>query len=131
MPVASWSWGRLPLPVGGGSYWRILPTAVLLKALSSMVRTGTRPILYFHPSEFDLEPLRSSLAVPKMSLVGARGAYVAARDEIGRRRISPRLRAIAQRFRLGPLQAALLSEPDRSTMRVGKGGAIETIGRRQ
>src|SRR5262249_19653706 len=50
-PVARWG----PVPIGGGSSWRVLP--------APLIRRGLRDfdVLYFHPYEFSPEPLRASL----------------------------------------------------------------------
>ncbi len=57
-PLAVCRWGRVVLPVGGGAYWRVLPSAVLWRGLHDLGRRTTLPVLYFHPYEFAPEPLR-------------------------------------------------------------------------
>ena len=84
LPVATWG----PLPVGGGSYWRVLPTRVLERGLRDY------SVLYFHPYEFSAEPLRAEL--PRTA--------AATRLELwrntGRGLVAARLRQIARRHRL-------------------------------
>ena len=50
------------LPVGGGAYWRVLPAAVIARSLRGLIAEGAAPALYFHPYEFDPEPLRADAA---------------------------------------------------------------------
>jgi polysaccharide deacetylase family protein (PEP-CTERM system associated) len=84
--------GRLPL--GGGSYWRLLPAGVLHRALRPL------DVLYFHPYEFSPVPLRAVLgasATPRQrAIAGSRSLWRnAARGSLPRR-----LRSIARRYRL-------------------------------
>jgi len=89
-PVATWG----PLPIGGGSYWRILPAGVIARGLREF------SVLYFHPYEFAPEPLRASLppspAVRQRALALARAAW----RNTGRGRVARRLGHIARRYRL-------------------------------
>jgi Domain of unknown function (DUF3473) len=97
-------WGRLVLPVGGGAYWRVLPGAVLRRALDDLSRQTALPVLYFHPYEFAPEPLR--IALPRRptgrELVRETWRYVW--QNTRRRLIEPRLREAAARFRLVPIR---------------------------
>jgi polysaccharide deacetylase family protein (PEP-CTERM system associated) len=54
--------GRHRLPFGGGTYWRVLPDAVIRAAMRSHFDRGDAPTVYFHPYEFDPRPLRLGLA---------------------------------------------------------------------
>jgi polysaccharide deacetylase family protein (PEP-CTERM system associated) len=51
------------VPVGGGGYFRLLPPALLERALRQTARTGAPPVamLYFHPWEFDPDQPRLPL----------------------------------------------------------------------
>jgi polysaccharide deacetylase family protein (PEP-CTERM system associated) len=60
-PIAVRRSGRLHVPIGGGSYWRFLPAGFIRHGLRDLARRGTT-VLYFHPYEFDEEPLRADLA---------------------------------------------------------------------
>jgi polysaccharide deacetylase family protein (PEP-CTERM system associated) len=88
LPVAA---GRLP--VGGGAYWRVLPTAVIARSLRGLVEQGAAPALYFHPYEFDPEPLRAEVH-------GAAASLRALRRNVARGTIAARLRKIAAEFPL-------------------------------
>ena len=59
-PIAVARWGRLRLPVGGGSYWRVLPPVVLRACLERGGKGEGLP-LYFHPYECDDRPLNLPL----------------------------------------------------------------------
>jgi polysaccharide deacetylase family protein (PEP-CTERM system associated) len=102
-PVAVWRGRRGRLPVGGASYWGLVPRAVTLHGLS---RAGHFAGLYLHPHEFDPQPLRAGLSqgAPVSQRVHAVGR--AAQRNVARRRAPAVLRAIAERFDLIPYGAA-------------------------
>jgi polysaccharide deacetylase family protein (PEP-CTERM system associated) len=53
VPVAIASWGPFQLPVAGGGYFRLLPTAVLERAIGTMLEESRPVILYCHPYEWN------------------------------------------------------------------------------
>lgn len=58
-PPAVARWLGLPLPVGGGGYFRLFPVWVTLCLLQSINRQGRRPfVVYIHPWEVDPEQPR-------------------------------------------------------------------------
>jgi polysaccharide deacetylase family protein (PEP-CTERM system associated) len=87
LPVA----GGRSVPIGGGSYWRVLPAAFLERALG---RCEMPAVLYFHPYEFD--PYRLDAELPAGSPAGqrARAAVRSLRASPGRARLRARLRRI-------------------------------------
>ena len=91
-PVAGRRW-----PVGGGSYWRLLPAAALNRALR---RSDGVTTLYFHPYECDPKLLRAALPPS----VGVRERLRALAWHLwfnpGRRRVPARIRRVARDFRL-------------------------------
>jgi polysaccharide deacetylase family protein (PEP-CTERM system associated) len=93
-PVAVGRWRGRRLPVGGGSYWRVLPRRVLFDALHAAAGPDAAPVLYFHPYEFDFAPLRA--AGPRTARGTAQALYWNAR----RGRIAELLRAAAGEFEL-------------------------------
>ena len=104
-PVAVWRSPLRTMPVGGASYWTVLPRRLVLHGLR---QAGPLAGLYLHPQELDPEPLR----------VGARGASAvqqvhaalrSAQRNSARRRAPAMLRAIAERFRLIPYGEAYAS----------------------
>jgi polysaccharide deacetylase family protein (PEP-CTERM system associated) len=100
LPVAVAPIGKRTLPVGGGSYWRLLPERPLLALLHRAAAENPYPVLYFHPYETDPQPLRADLP-PGASL---RQRLTRASRSLWRntRRtaVVPRLRAVAREFRL-------------------------------
>jgi polysaccharide deacetylase family protein (PEP-CTERM system associated) len=89
-PVATW--GRLP--IGGGSYWRLLPAPVIERGLHDY------QVLYFHPYEFAREPLRPDLPpapTPRQRLFAA---TLATWRNTGRGLVARRLRSVARTHRL-------------------------------
>jgi peptidoglycan-N-acetylglucosamine deacetylase len=81
------------IPVGGGAYWRAFPTPVIARALRGLIDQGALPALYFHPYEFDPEPLRADGG-------GAAGTLLGLRRNIARGSVATRLRKIAGDFPL-------------------------------
>src|SRR5262245_6238411 len=69
-PVTIFRLGGATVPMGGGSYWRILPAPVLRRGLRSILKRATYPALYFHPYECDPERLR--LELPDSPATGTR-----------------------------------------------------------
>jgi peptidoglycan/xylan/chitin deacetylase (PgdA/CDA1 family) len=96
-PVAVWRAGRTPVPVSGASYWAVLPTAFVLRALG---HTAPMAGLYLHPHEFDPQPLRAELARGAPAHQRAHARLRAAQRNGSRRRAGVVLRAIARRHRL-------------------------------
>jgi polysaccharide deacetylase family protein (PEP-CTERM system associated) len=90
LPVATW--GRLP--IGGGSYWRFLPAAVIERGLRDF------HVLYFHPYEFAQNALSADLpagaALRQRALAATRSAW----RNTGRGLVARRLREIARTHRL-------------------------------
>lgn len=98
-PVAVWRARTARIPVGGASYWQLLPTPVLLTGLA---RAGEYAGLYLHPNELDPEPLHADL--PASATPGQR-AHATLREiqrNGARRRAPAALKAIARRFELIP-----------------------------
>jgi polysaccharide deacetylase family protein (PEP-CTERM system associated) len=101
-PVAVWRAGRageIRIPVGGASYWQVLPTPVLLRGLS---QAGPDAGLYLHPNELDPEPLRALLPKDATLQQKAHARLREAQRNGARRRAPGVLKAIAQRFELIP-----------------------------
>jgi polysaccharide deacetylase family protein (PEP-CTERM system associated) len=112
--------GRLrgrSIPIGGGSYWRMLPKPLLFRALRSAAGPSAAPVLYFHPYEFDPRPLAASLpaAAPAQQRLGARRAnlYWNAR----RPRIARLLREVAADFRFITYEDYLAAAGERDRAR--------------
>lgn len=51
-PLATWRSFGVTLPVAGGTYYRLLPTILLRRAMRQLDGSGRTIVLYFHPYEF-------------------------------------------------------------------------------
>ena len=51
-PIASWQLFGRRIAIGGGSYFRFLPVALLRKAFDDLERQHHPAVVYFHPYEF-------------------------------------------------------------------------------
>jgi polysaccharide deacetylase family protein (PEP-CTERM system associated) len=98
-PVAVWRVGHAPLPVGGPSYWGVMPLQLILRGLEEAGPLGG---LYLHPHEVDPAPLRPQLPSGTPADRRARATLKAVQRNVARRRAPGVLRAIAGRFRLIP-----------------------------
>ena len=80
VPVAIWSRGSVRVPVAGGGYFRVLPVAVLERAIRSI--GNTRPaVVYCHPYEFAPGELDEYPSVPRR----LRASQQLGRPSFGRR----------------------------------------------
>jgi polysaccharide deacetylase family protein (PEP-CTERM system associated) len=97
-PVAVWRSPAGTVPVGGASYWAVLPTRLVIRGLQ---QAGAHAGLYLHPHELDPEPLRAEAgaASPPQRL---HARVRAAQRNSARRRAPTVLKAIAERFTLIP-----------------------------
>jgi polysaccharide deacetylase family protein (PEP-CTERM system associated) len=98
-PVAVWRTRGIKIPVGGASYWQVLPTPVVLKGLQD---AGPLAGLYLHPYELDPEPLRALLPVEATRAQHVHARVRETQRNGARRRAPGMLRAIARRFDLIP-----------------------------
>jgi polysaccharide deacetylase family protein (PEP-CTERM system associated) len=98
-PVAVWRTGRTKIPVGGASYWQVLPTPLILTGLE---KAGDLAGLYLHPNELDPEPLRAHLPNTATHKQRAHARLREAQRNGARRRAPGVLKAIARRFELIP-----------------------------
>jgi len=98
-PVAVWHPGPATVPVGGASYWQVLPTALVLKGLE---HAGNNAGLYLHPNELDPQPLRAALSAGATPKQRAHARLREAQRNGARRRAPGVLKTIARRFELIP-----------------------------
>ncbi len=96
LPVAVWG----SVPVGGGAYWRALPPPVLKRALAGVRRRTAYPVLYFHPYEFDAEPLRAALPPSPTTRQRLQSTTRSIWRNTGRHLVARRLREVARRYEL-------------------------------
>jgi peptidoglycan-N-acetylglucosamine deacetylase len=99
LPVAVWHTLGRRVPVGGPSYWGVMPTTLVLRGLRE---AGPMAGLYVHPYEFDPSPLDPRLPPGLPLAARAHGELRALQRNAARRRAPGVLRAIAERHRLIP-----------------------------
>jgi polysaccharide deacetylase family protein (PEP-CTERM system associated) len=105
IPLAVRPVAGLSVPLGGGSYWRVLPARTVVRALSG--GDGGQPALYFHPYEFDPEPLRLDLPRHFTAKQRALAAFRCLRANPGRRHLRSTLRRVARECSLTSYEGAL------------------------
>ncbi len=105
-PVTVWPVRGRSVPMGGGAYWRALPTSVLRRALREVVAENSYPVLYFHPYELDPQPLRASLPESPTPKQRALAAWKSVQRNPGRRLVADRIRAIAREYTLTSYEEA-------------------------
>lgn len=96
LPVAVWG----SVPVGGGAYWRVVPPRLLDHALDRVRRRTDYPVLYFHPYEFDSEPLKAALPPSPSARQRLSSTTRSLWRNTGRQIIARRLREVAHRYKL-------------------------------
>jgi polysaccharide deacetylase family protein (PEP-CTERM system associated) len=96
LPVPVWR----RIPIGGGSYWRLLPAPALRRGLEAVRAQNAYPVLYFHPYEFDPQPLRAALPRSPTARQRLRSTTRSLWRNTGRTLVAGRLREIARDYRL-------------------------------
>ncbi len=90
IPVSTVALGSWTLPCGGGGYFRLLPYALMSRALRRINQHDRRPgVFYFHPWEIDP-------AQPRIAGAGARARF---RHYTNLSRMEPKLREVLGDFR--------------------------------
>lgn len=87
------------LPVGGGTYWRLAPWAMVRWGLDRLRANGDAATLYLHPYEFDPDDLRLDTA-PRPPVAAA----VEARYNLRRPRVAEQLARVAARYAVTPIE---------------------------
>jgi polysaccharide deacetylase family protein (PEP-CTERM system associated) len=100
LPISVGELGGRRLPIGGGSYWRLLPTPLLVRGLRTALATNAHPVLYFHPYELDPSPLRARLPPSPSARQRVKALERAVWRNLGRTLVAKRVRAAAREFRL-------------------------------
>lgn len=98
MPIAVWKLGHLTIPIGGGSYWRVLPTRWLHAGLHESSQSNACSAIYFHPYEYDPEALRIEPSGSSTRLQRVAAAYLNLRFNTCRKWIRPRLQTVVRPF---------------------------------
>ncbi len=98
-PIAVWHTPAGPIPVGGASYWAVLPTRVIVNGLGA---AGALAGLYLHPQELDPRWLRAEFPSHAGVRQRAHGALRALQRNVARLRAVRVLKAIAREHELIP-----------------------------
>ena len=98
-PIAVWHGRYGRVPVGGASYWALMPTEAVI---SGLAHAGDYAGLYLHPQELDPQPLRVGLPPGSSPLQRGHGALRELQRNVARRRAPGVLRAIAGAFQVIP-----------------------------
>lgn len=101
-PLATWRIARRNLSVAGGSYFRLIPSILLARALRALEGERLPAVLYFHPYEFHADTLRLEDLSWRQRV---RPAYAKYRilHNVATRRIEARLVALLRSFQFVPL----------------------------
>ncbi|MCB9594600.1 MAG: polysaccharide deacetylase family protein [Sandaracinaceae bacterium] len=95
--------GAVRIPIGGGTYWRVLPYPMIRRGLHDLATRSSPPALYFHPYEFDPEPLR----LERGGVSEAQALRMELRTNPRRHVIGERLARIASEFSFQPYEEYL------------------------
>jgi hypothetical protein len=99
VPVAILTLGAWRLPVAGGGYFRVLPAALLERALRAITAQARPAVVYCHPYEFSADELGDYR--------GAVDAKVLVAQGIGRRSVTGRVSALLERLPFGRFDRVL------------------------
>lgn len=92
IPPATVSWGSLRLPLAGGGGFRITPEWLLKRAVQKLNDSGKLLVTYFHPYEFDSQPLDVFLSGrPTLLKHRLRGRQWNFHQNLGRHTMTPKL----------------------------------------
>jgi polysaccharide deacetylase family protein (PEP-CTERM system associated) len=104
LPVASFTWGRRRLPIGGGGYFRLFPYAMIRRGLRQLNRAGHPATIYMHPYEYDpIEFSELGYPVPWRQRL---------HQGLGRRRFPKKINRMLSEFRFGSMQEVIESLGD-------------------
>ena len=105
-PITVWRVRGRAIPVGGGAYWRVAPTALLRRALREVADENAYPVLYFHPYELDPQPLRAALPESPTPRQRLAAAWKSVQRNPGRRLVADRIRAVTREHELSSYEEA-------------------------
>jgi polysaccharide deacetylase family protein (PEP-CTERM system associated) len=101
LPLATARFCGLNLPIAGGGYFRFAPKWALTRVVNTVAERLSPFTTYFHPYEFDPNPLR--LTVRATSLGGAiKARKFTALQNFGRRSVAGKIMTIAVNARIEP-----------------------------
>ena len=100
VPLATQRRAGQNVPFSGGGYFRLLPLSALVRGFERVNATGLPVTTYFHPYEFDPEPLDAFAGLERPSL-GQRitGMRLNWHQNLGRNSLRGKLAELLRRFR--------------------------------
>ena len=100
VPLATVRRAGQNLPFAGGGYFRLLPLSILIRNFERVNAEGLPVTTYFHPYEFDIEPLDAFAGLGPASL-GQRltGMRLNWHQNLGRSSLRGKLAELMRRFR--------------------------------
>jgi polysaccharide deacetylase family protein (PEP-CTERM system associated) len=99
VPVAIWAFRGWRVPVAGGGYFRVLPAALLERALRAISRSARPVVVYCHPYEFSSGELTQYRGELPAKLLLSQG--------LGRRSVTGRMDALLTRLGFGRFDRVL------------------------
>lgn len=106
-PLATLELNGVRVPVAGGGYWRLLPSAALIRAYARLEQEGLPGVTYLHPCELDSEAVRAPM-VPGRQL---KARMWAAKQNLGRATVAGKLERLLSRFRFCAVEDYLNASP--------------------
>ena len=99
VPVAVWRVRRWRIPVAGGGYFRVLPHAILVRALRDIRQEKRPPVIYCHPYEFNASELDDYRGIVSNALRLSQG--------LGRSSFAARIQTLLTKLHFGRFDAVL------------------------
>lgn len=98
IPLGSVRRRQWALPIGGGSYWRVLPAAMLRLGIGELIEETGSMATYFHPYEYDPDSLLTPIPVRASAAQLVRGLRTSLLANLGRRSVTDRFRTISRNY---------------------------------
>lgn len=98
LPLGCVRRSRWALPIGGGSYWRVLPAVALRRGIGELIEETGSMATYFHPYEYDPGPLLTPIPVRASAAQMVFGLRTSLMANVGRRSVIDRFRTISRNY---------------------------------
>jgi len=108
VPLSTVRRGGMTLPASGGGYFRLLPYALIRRALRAVNAEGRPLVVYCHPYEFGRRPLRCPRGYEGLGFWQRR--LLETKANLFRSTMRPKLERLLDQFRFCSFQEALRDE---------------------